>query len=691
VVGFVLLLFQKPTYTATSSVEFLGYNDAFMDAQSVDPQSSGDGHTITSVNLQTQIRLLQSKALIDRARQKMEQQLPQTAANPGDRLARLRELLRIDQEKGPDRTRKAIDQALQSLSPEMLPGTRIIDISCESTDPRVASDLVNALADVYVHWSSMSRLKSSQEAGRWLATLLQDARAKLGQAEHDLQERQVRSNIPGEKTTSLAETKVRQLQIDLSQAQNDLVTRETRYLQSQSMPVEDVPEVRDDPGVRNYVGQIASLTLDLAHLNTTLGPQHFKIKQLNSQIKLMHEALQREQSAVLERIKNDYGAAKRRQQLLSEEYNRQFAAVSDQQRRELSYAMAKREVDTAREEYDTLLQRAQRAQVISAIPVATAQIVDSSTPSERPYKPRSGIFVSMGFAAGTFLGWVLAVLLEQTDPRVRMPKQLPAMLRVRTLGLIPTGVAQDTRKRLWSRTVKSSAGNGYEGIEFAAVRDGPSPMAESFRATLASLMIEDDTGYRPRVMLVTSAVPREGKTVICCNLALAMAEAGHKVLLIDADLRSPKLAKIFRCTPQADLASVISRFQIPSQESVDGLTQPTIFPGLKVLPCSPGRAQPASILYSSGLKHLLDRAKEEYQAILIDAPPLNPFSDARIMGRLADGAIIVLRSHYSHREEVQDAMHQLREDGIPILGAILNDCQPERTRLRYLAEYQPRN
>src|SRR5215472_14862870 len=209
VVGFVLLLFQKPTYTATASVEFLGYNDAFMDAQSVDPQSSGDGHTITSVNLQTQIRLLQSKALIDRARQKMEQQLPQTAANPGDRLARLRELLRIDQEKGPDRTRKAIDQALQSLSPEMLPGTRIIDISCESTDPRVASDLVNALADVYVHWSSMSRLKSSQEAGRWLATLLQDARTKLARAEHDLQERQLRSNIPGEKANSLAETKVR--------------------------------------------------------------------------------------------------------------------------------------------------------------------------------------------------------------------------------------------------------------------------------------------------------------------------------------------------------------------------------------------------------------------------------------------------------------------------------------------------
>src|SRR5215471_3613981 len=535
--GFVLLLFQTPLYTATASVEFLGYNDAFMDAQSVDPQSSGDGHTITSVNLQTQIRLLQSKALIDSAKEKLGQEPRLAESMAGDRLAAIRQRFGIGQMTGQERMRRAVDHAVQSLIPEMLAGTRIIDISCESTDPKIASDLVNALADVYVNWSSMSRLKSSQEAGRWLATLLQDARTKLARAEHDLQERQLRSNIPGEKANSLAETKVRQLQIDLSQAQNDLATREIRYLQSGSIPPEAVPEVRDDPGVRNYMGQLAGLTRDLANLSTTLGPQHFKIKQLNSQIKVVQDALKGEQIAVLDRVKNDYEAAKRRQQLLVEEYNRQFEVVSEQQRRELSYAMAKREVETARQEYETLLQRAQQAQVISAIPVTTAQIVDSSAPAERPYRPRSSIFVSMGLATGTFLGLILAVLVEQIDPRVRMPKQLPAILRVRTLGLIPTGAAPSYRQRkARARGNSLSAPNGSGGIELITAQDAPSPMAESFRATLASLMMEDQTGYRPKVILVTSAVPREGKTVICCNLALAMAEAGQKVLLIDGDL-----------------------------------------------------------------------------------------------------------------------------------------------------------
>src|SRR5262249_29015398 len=110
--------------------------------------------------------------------------------------------------------------------------------------------------------------------------------------------------------------------------------------------------------------------------------------------------------------------------------------------------------------------------------------------------------------------------------------------------------------------------------------------------------------------------------------------------------------------------------------------------GLKVLPSGEVRTPIPSILYSSGLKKLIDRAREEYQMILIDAPPLNPFSDARIIGRLADGAIVVLRSHYSHRQDVQEALRQVREDWVPVLGAILNDCRPERTRIRYVHEYR---
>src|SRR5262249_45895291 len=157
------------------------------------------------------------------------------------------------------------------------------------------------------------------------------------------------------------------------------------------------------------------------------------------------------------------------------------------------------------------------------------------------------IFVSMGLAAGAFLGLIGAFVVEQVDPRVRMPKQLPNILRVRTLGVIPTGPARSNGRRKSAKNNPGSASNGHAGIEFVTIQDSPSPMAESFRATLASLMMEDQTGYRPKVILVTSAVPREGKTVISCNLALAMAEAGQKVLLIDGDLRRPRLGKIFCC------------------------------------------------------------------------------------------------------------------------------------------------
>ena len=676
-VGFVLLLFQRPVYPATATIEFLGFNDAFMDAQSVDPQSSGDSHAVTSVNLQTQIRLLQSKALIDKARDIVEREDLSLETEARDSLAGLRSLLGFHPESVPDRKRRAIEEAVQTLGPEILAGTRIIDVHCEASDPRVASALVNSLASVYVGWSSLSRLKSSQEASRGLGALLEDARIKLIKAERDLQERQLSSGIPADKSSSLADTKVRQLQTDLSQAQNDVAAKESRYLSSLKTPIESIPEVRDDPGVRNYQSQLAGVERDLANLSTTLGPQHLKIKQLTAQIGVIEQALRADERSIQERIKTDYEAARVKERLLSEEYEKQTGLVSAQQRRELGYSMAKREVDTARQEYETLLQRAQQAQVVSAIPVTTAQIVDQSSPAERPIKPRPMMFLGMGISTGLFLGWVLAFVLEHSDPRVRVPKQLPALLRVRTLGVVPSAPA---RLEMSNSPNSEAVTRSRVKLELATLHAGRSAIAESFRAALASVMVEDDAGYRPKVILITSAVPREGKTVVCCNLALAMAEAGRKVLLIDVDMRRPRIDEIFGSKAEPTLASVIGRADL--EGSVDRLTQPTEAENLRVLPCGLANGQATGVLYSDGLKRLIEWARGEFHAVFIDAPPLSPFSDARVIGRLADGAILVLRSNHSHREEAQAATHQLQADGIPVLGAILNDCRTEGQRLQ---------
>src|SRR5260370_30380429 len=159
-------------------------NDAFMDAQGVDPQSSGDSHAITSVNLQTQIRLLQSKALIDKAREMVDAGSLAPETERRNRLARLRELLGLRMESAPETKRRATEEAVRTLEPEILAGTRIIDIHCESNDPPVAHLFVNALDNVYVGWSSLSRLNSSRAWSRGLGALLEDARSKLSKEKH---------------------------------------------------------------------------------------------------------------------------------------------------------------------------------------------------------------------------------------------------------------------------------------------------------------------------------------------------------------------------------------------------------------------------------------------------------------------------------------------------------------------------
>jgi capsular exopolysaccharide synthesis family protein len=208
-------------------------------------------------------------------------------------------------------------------------------------------------------------------------------------------------------------------------------------------------------------------------------------------------------------------------------------------------------------------------------------------------------------------------------------------------------------------------------------------MAESFRATLASVLLSSRHRQAVQVILVTSPSPGEGKSTIAANLAVEIARAHRRVLLIDADVKRPRLHEHFRAVNEWGWTTALNKAEPLNESDLDRLIQPTDVPGLSLLTSGPDETGSTRLLYSARSAELLAYCRRHYSTVLIDTPPLLGISDARVIGRRADAVVLVCRSGKTTREAALAAKQRLEEDGTPILGVVLNDWKPGRNAAAY--------
>ena len=220
--------------------------------------------------------------------------------------------------------------------------------------------------------------------------------------------------------------------------------------------------------------------------------------------------------------------------------------------------------------------------------------------------------------------------------------------------------------------------DGSSCVELITWQRKPSLMAESFRSLLTSILFCGENGDRPRVLVLTSARPMEGKTTVVSNLGIALAQIKRKVLIIDADLRKPRIHQLFNVNNERGLGNLLSGGHLPD-ESLDGIVQQTNIPGLSVLPSGPPTENPANLLYSENLSPMLAKFKSEFDMVIIDTPPMLQMPDARVLGRLADAVILVTRAGHTTRDVAVAANQRFAEDKTRVLGTILNDWDPKKS------------
>jgi succinoglycan biosynthesis transport protein ExoP len=702
VIGFLVTVPQTPIYQVRTSLEIVSLNQNFLNMKESNPLAES-GSSADSADIQTQIKILQSSSLLERAIDKLRAAgLP--AAQP-TRVVTWRKLLNLPDPHPVDPREIALSYALGSLKVRASGQTRIIELTVDSPNPQAAAAFANTLTSEFIDQNLETRWKTTEHTGEWLSHELDDMRISLEKSEDRLQQYANRAGLmfTEKDKNTVSEEKLSQLQQALTAAQTDRIVKQSRWEMANSSPPDALPDILNESGLREYETRLTELKRQLAEQRAIYKDDYRTVQRVLAQIEPIQAALDRAKGDIVKRIRNEYDEAVRKENLLTLEYASQRSVVTGEGGRGIQYSILKRDVESNRQLYDAMLQQLKQSSLASALRASNIHVVDPAKPSARPYKPDGRSSAVIGLFAGLLLGAAFVVMRERADRSIQDPGETQTFLNLPELGVIP---ADDTgtrvrihfvgNKKLTSEPPNEQKNGRVAGFsELATVRRveliswqrKPSIVAESFRATLVSILFSGENGSRPRVMVVTSASPGEGKSTVVSNLGIAIAEVNQKTLLIDADLRKPRQHDIFSLKNDKGLSELLRSKDPLSTLLEGGFIQETDIPDLYVLPSGAANSAATSLLYSKRMPELIQKLRTEFECILIDTPPMLQIPDARVLGRMVDRVLLVTRAGKTTRAAAMAARQRFSEDGTKMLGTILNGWNPKSSPNGYYGSY----
>jgi len=682
----VISLIQTPIYRVRTSIEIQGTN--FMESKS--PTESGENYGTPEAYVETQVKLLQSESLLDHVVDKLRlQQQPPTGLRAlTSRVRRIFESSKTSNLREKDDLVRHIER---NLTVRTSGNSHLLEVLYESPDPKGAADFANTLVSEFIELTQEERWKSAEGTAEWLTNHLNIMKAQLEQSEAQLQDYARTSGLTfTSEKDNLAENQLKQIQDELSKAQADRIASQAKFEGAKRKPAESLPEILEDSTMREYRQRLTDLQRQYAELTATLTPEHYRVQRVQAQINELKYQMLNERHNVLRRIGNEYAAALRREALLSKAQAEQQKIVANQSEKAIHYDTLKRDVDSNRHLYETMLQKVKEASLAAAMRDSNVLVVDRAKPPLLPYRPSLPMNSAIGLFSGVLLGFGFVMLRERIDRRISAPGDAQVYLDLPELGVIPMDEAAVPRQlSAGPQPHRSTAPLPADSTkksrlsdcpELATWKRKPCLVAECVRTTLTSILLPSQNGEGPRIIVLTSPGPGDGKTTVSCNLSIAVAEIGRKVLLIDGDLRRPRLHKVFGVPNNWGLSDVLwAGTQLETVPILD-LVRETEVSGLCVLPGgSRGNTVPSNLFYSPRMSKLLARVRNEFDMVLIDAPPMIHLADARVLGRLADGVILVIRARQTTTESALFARQRFAEDGTRVLGTVLNSWDPRST------------
>ncbi len=579
-----------------------------------------------------------------------------------------------------------------NLQVSLVPNTRIIEIHYRSPDKNLAARVVNALTHTYIEQNFKTRFESTMQASDWLSNQLMDLQIKVETSQEKLVKYQKEHEILGmDEKQNITTAKLDELNRELTSAEAARMEKESVYHLVQSGDADSIvaassTENADRVGNGNSSllerlrEQQADLKVQAAQLSTQFGPAYPKLAQVNSQVHELDAQIQSELKKVATRLRDDYLASVQRESMLRAALEQQKQEANKLNENAIEYSLLKRDVDTNRTLYEGLLEKLKEAGVTAGLRSNNFRIVDVARVPTAPSEPN--LFRNLAFALvlGLTTGVGLAFVLEGMDNTVRTPEQAQAISGLPSLGMIPHG--SRTRAELRPRRQIALA-SSPEAVELVTQSRPKSQMAESYRALRTSLLLTS-AGGPPKTILVTSALPQEGKTTTSMNTAIVLAQKGTRVLLVDADLRRPSIHKTLGIGPRPGLSDVLAG-NLSLQQ---GIVRSTVLPNLFVLPAGTPPPNPAELLASASMRDVLDQLAAHYDHVVIDTPPTLSVTDAVVMSTAADRVVLVIRSGQTTKQALRRARDLLMQVNARVCGVLLNAVDLHSPDYYYYYEYQ---
>jgi len=642
--------------------------------------------------LETELKILQSDLLaVQVIRELNLDRRPEFAgqAPPAPSLDLAPDPLQTD----PSRASALIGGLKGGLRVALVPNTRIIEVYYRSPDPQMAANVVNTLMQTYVENNFKARFESTMQASDWLSKQLVDLQMKVETSQEKLVRYQKEHEILGiDEKQNITMTKLDELNKQLTSAESERMDKEASYRLVESGDADSIisgAERLEDSGsnsqsssqlLETLRSKQAEIKIQAADLSTQFGPSYPKLTQLNNQLKEVDAQIQGEMKKIVSKVRGQYTTALQRENMLGDAFERQKQEANKLNESAITYTLLKRDVETNRQLYEGLLEKLKQAGVSAGLKSNNFRIVDSARPPTAPIEPNVPRNLLFAFVLGLTSGVGLAFLLEGLDNTVRTTEQAQMISGLASLGMIPLGSKSAREGPTPKRLVIAAS---KEAVELVTQVRPQSQMAESYRALRTSLLLSN-LGAPPKVIMVTSALPQEGKTTTSINVAVVLAQKGVRVLLIDADLRRPSIHKTLGMAPHIGLSNVLT-----GSTTIElAITHTSILPNLDVLTAGTPPPNPAELLASANMRDLLAQLREQYDHLVIDTPPSLSVTDGVVLSPRADAVVLVIRSGQTTKQALRRARDILAQVNAKVVGVLLNAVDLRSPDYYYYYEYK---
>jgi capsular exopolysaccharide synthesis family protein len=555
------------------------------------------------------------------------------------------------------------------LSITIVPTTRILEIRYRGNDPKLATDIVNGLVDTYSDEGLRVSFERTAHVSEWLEKQLDTLKQDAADSQRQLADYQRQHNIVGtDENSNLTLQTLAHISNALDDAEADRIMKESRMRDFNAMNPDMEALMGDDPTIATLYTQLTNLQTQRAQLATKYGPKHPAMQQIDLEISKVQAQIDKEAELARKQVQDEYQAAVQLENALRGRLGTQEDAAYKLNEDVAQYAMLRHQAELARTLYDTLQTNLKEATISAGMSAANITVVDRAEVPLSPVAPRKNTILLLGLVGGLVIGCALTFALESIDDRLRTSEEVENASQLPSLAAIPHMASGPAWKKE-EGTNEPASRTPLDRQQLITLWDPKSNGAEAYRSMRSALLLSS-IDNPPRIIVITSSFPAEGKTTTALNLAIVLAQRGERVLLVDADLRRGSLYRVFGILNQSfGLSSVLTQ-----PEAHWDLPAPLPeLPTLHVLPTGPRPPNPAEMLSSNRMEEQMRQWRQQFDRIVIDTAPLLAVSDTQALAVRADAVVLVARAGVTRKRALVRARDLLWRINAPVAGVVVND------------------